>query len=109
VKETALSKSIRKALAALGCWTIRIQSGVIPALYNGKKRFIHCAEPGTPDVLVLGPLGFLEIKTAKGKLSADQKRWHDRAAKLGVRVAVVRSVKEAVEVVSLWRADRRAA
>jgi hypothetical protein len=107
--ETALSRSIRAALARVDCWTIRVQSGVIPAVYNGRKRFIHCAEPGTPDLICLNPIGWLEVKTPNGKLSAEQKSWHARAAKAGVRVAVVHSVKEALEVVSLWRRDRRSA
>jgi hypothetical protein len=110
MKETALSKSIRKALESIGCWVDRYQSGVIPALYGGKQRFIHCAEKGSPDLIILSPvMGFIEVKTKTGRLSDDQKAWHEKAAKAGVRVAVVRSVKEALEVVALWRRDRRVA
>jgi hypothetical protein len=106
VSETALSKSIRKGLTQLGIWVVRVQSGIIEAKpYKGKKRFIHCAEPGTPDLLCPSLALWLEIKTPKGRLSPVQKQWHARAQREGVRVAVVHSLAEALEVVRFWQVE----
>jgi hypothetical protein len=110
MSETKLSKAIREALVATGCWVERVQSGVVPAVKGKRVHYVHCASPGTPDLLLVAPIqGWLEVKTPKGKLSDDQKRWHERAARIGVRVADVRSVRDALETVALWRRDRRAA
>lgn len=107
-QETSLSKAIRGALIARGAKVTRIQSGIIPALYGTTKRFIHCADPGTPDLLVMSwPLGkgskprftWIEVKTATGKLSAEQKLWHEKMRALHVRVFIVHSIKEALGVV----------
>jgi len=105
VSETDLSRSIRLALATVGVWVIRVQSGTIPALYSGRRRYIHCAEPGTPD-LCLPALGWLEVKTTQGELSPEQVAWHARAAREGVNVAVVRSVDAAVRTARGWQVER---
>jgi hypothetical protein len=107
MKETDLSKSIREALHLAGYWTERVPAGKVE---TASGSWMHSASKGCPDLLIVAPIyGWIEVKTAKGKLSDDQKAWHEKAAKAGVRVAVVRSVKEALEVVALWRRDRRAA
>jgi hypothetical protein len=100
--ETELQRAIKKALEALGVWVIRTQT-------SGRTgpRSIATGEPGMPDLYAVG-LGWLEVKTETGKLSEDQRAWHARAQALGVRVAVVRSVKEAVEVVLSWRGEAAA-
>ncbi len=105
MSETQLSRAIVVALKALGVWTIRVQSGVIPALYGTTRRYIHCAEPGTPDLCLPG-LGFIEVKTDAGELSPFQLAWHARAAREGVNVAVVRSVSDAVRVVRQWQEEK---
>lgn len=109
-EETSLSKAIQQSLTLEGCRCIRIQTGIIPALYDGKKRFIHCAPNGTPDLLVITPMlsrsrlqaaefTWLEVKTATGALTKEQAAWHQWARVNGVRVAVVRSVSEAVDAI----------
>lgn len=95
MSETALSRSIRKALATLGVWCIRVQASSVSVR-------VHGAEPGTPDLWT--PLGWLEVKTLAGELLPSQVAWHLRAAREGVRVATVRSVEQAVRAVREWRA-----
>ena len=102
MSETDLSRSVRLALATLGVWVIRVQAGI----HRVRGGTLHCAEPGTPD-LCLPALGFLEVKTDAGELSPVQLAWHARAAREGVRVAVVRSAAEAVRVVREWQAERK--
>ena len=101
MSETELSRSIQRAMKQLSIWCIRVQAGV----HRVKGGMLYCAEPGTPDLCLPG-LGWLEIKTQEGELSPFQVAWHDRAARMNVNVAVVRSVEQAVRVVRQWQAER---
>ncbi len=102
--ETQLSNAIRCALTAKGCRCIRIQSGVIQ-IAGKTKRFVHCAAPGTPDLLVVRPavpvamMTFIEVKSKTGKQTAAQLEWDTWAKVNGVRSVVVRSIGEAVAAV----------
>jgi len=102
VSETQLSRSIQVALRQLGIWCIRVQAGI----HRVRGGTLHCAERGTPDLCLPG-LGWLEVKTEEGEPSPDQLAWHSRAAREGVRVAVVRSVEQAVRIVREWQAEAR--
>lgn len=101
MSETQLSASIRSALERLGVWCMRVNSGG----YRSRSRG---APKGTPDILLMGPApvagSWLEVKDPNGKNrdEASQPIWHQRAKKMGVRVATVRSMSEAVEVVRSW-------
>lgn len=101
LSETALSRGIREALAAKGARVFRIQSGIVRLQHGKRSYFVHCAPAGTPDLLVIfrGVYTWLEVKTPRGKLSADQRAWHAWAEKSGVRVVVVRSISEALRAV----------
>jgi hypothetical protein len=74
----------------------------VAATKTHARRVIRLAPAGTPDILVLHPYGFLEIKTATGEIRASQVLWHRTARGRGVRVAVVRSIGEALQVVGGW-------
>jgi hypothetical protein len=58
---------------------------------------------GCPDIMVAwkGRLVLMEIKTAKGKLSAEQEHWHAACAASGVKVHVVRSVQDALSALGM--------
>lgn len=89
-----------EALRRMGVMAWRVNAG-------GRTRRSVQAPPGTPDILgVLSPSGRLfglEAKTAKGKLSEAQEKWHKRARECGVLVGVVHSVMEAMELMEDWR------
>jgi len=105
VSETQLVRSILRTLQMKGVWCWRVNSG-LTVLGSGKsKRVIKGAPAGTPDIIgtVEGRMFGLEVKTETGRVLATQQRWHDKAARHGVKVAVVRSVGEAVRVVEEWR------
>ena len=60
------------------------------------------AMPGWPDLTVLLPGGsviFMEVKSEKGRVSQKQRAVHEYMRRLGHRVAVVRSVQEAVDAI----------
>lgn len=99
MSETELSASIRGALAANGFWVVRLGS-----VGHHGKRSLGTGEPGLPDIMLVG-LGFLEVKTEKGKLSEIQERWHAKALREGVRVATVRSIRDALTMALAWRLE----
>jgi hypothetical protein len=100
MSETDLSRSIRKELAKLGFWVIRM--GV--TMKRGKSG-TQSGEPGQPDLL-LPALGWMETKTQTGELSAVQVAWHDRAQREGIRTAVPTSVASAVRIALRWREEQ---
>lgn len=62
-------------------------------------------DAGTPDRLVLLPWGqiwLVELKAPGGRVEPIQKVWHDRAARIGVPVAVLWSGEQ----VDQWVRDR---
>lgn len=103
--ETLLVRAILQALQLKGVFCWRVNSGLTVLGAGKSKRVIKGAPAGTPDIIgaVEGRMFGLEVKTETGRVLATQQRWHDRAAKHGVRVAVVRSVGEAVAAVEQWR------
>lgn len=111
MSETDLSRAITKALTQLGHVVVRVHSGKVRVAIPGRVMSTHwmqLADKGTPDRVVLSPGGittWLEVKTPKGRLSPEQVRWHERAKKMGHRVAVVRSVAEALAAVSVPKPD----
>lgn len=104
MSETELQASIVSALERLGHIVIRVQSGKVKV----RGGWMQLAPEGTPDLCVLGPpyptllttTTWLETKVQGGKLRPAQVAWHERAKKGGHRVAVVRSVAEALAAVS---------
>jgi len=94
--ETILQNHITAALAKLGVWVDRRNSGGRPG--------VRLCEPGTPDLEVLGPVtGWIEVKLPGEDLNPSQRKWHARAKRFGHRIVVARSVSEAVHAVLAWR------
>lgn len=100
--ESELQRTIVKALESAGAWVIRVQSG---GQVRVRRGHMQLAEAGTPDLHIVG-YGWMEVKSATGKLNAEQVAWHKRAANLGVRVAVVRTPADAIVTYWAWQADR---
>lgn len=83
-------------------WAWRVNSGTV-LLASGHR--IALAPPGTPDVLLVLPGGYLaglEAKSATGAVRTTQRAWARVAADHGVRYAVVRSAREVVAVLDGW-------
>jgi hypothetical protein len=100
--ETVLQASIIRALSRLGWWVWRVNAGA--------RGGVRMAPSGTPDICVVAPVeGWLEVKLPGGNLRPAQELWHARAHRMGVRVAVVTSVAQAVNVVTAWRDEKEKA
>jgi hypothetical protein len=92
--ETRLQATIVKGLQAAGRIVVRINSGSARV----RRGYMHGAPKGWPDLYVLG-WGWLECKTATGKLTIDQDNAHAHIIGAGERVATVRTVAEALRAV----------
>ena len=63
---------------------------------------------GIPDLALYGNLdgapfaGFMEVKTRTGRVSEAQRAMHDRLQDCGFRVAIVRSVEDALAAARAW-------
>jgi len=98
--EKQLHAAIVKLVKAFGLWPIHVPNE--GARDPREAAILRCmgVEPGTPDILVLGPRGsflWLEVKGPLGKLSPKQHEWHARAKELGHSVVVVQSLDAAAE------------
>lgn len=98
--ETELAKAIRDALAANRYWAIRVNSG---AIHRGDMH-MTLAPIGTPDICVVSPYGWIEVKD-QARVTAAQRAWHEKARARGVRVAVAHSVEEAIATVRGWEKE----
>lgn len=102
MSETALQRAIIDALATIGIEAIRVHSGMA----RGRISRIRMARPGTPDLLIaLFRQSWGEVKYGKGKLSQVQVERHAELVRSGARVAVWRSVSEALETARAWRRE----
>jgi len=94
--ETDLLHAVRHALVSTGqLMLFRNNVG-----FDRERRVKYGLGLGSPDLVgMLRPSGrFLgvELKTATGRVSPDQKRWHAAATAAGGLIIVARSVDEAL-------------
>lgn len=73
---------------------------------GGRSLKVMPVIAGTPDRLVMLPMGrmyWVETKAPGGRLRPSQRVWHERAAAMGIKVAVLPSI----EAVEEWVAAHR--
>lgn len=104
MSEAQLLRSVLDALRMLPsvCHALRLNAGATVLKVGETRRMIRGCESGTPDILVMldgGRCVWLECKTDKGRVTETQKSWHTMAAALGHRVAIARSVEDAIAAV----------
>lgn len=98
--ETELQNKIKQALHKLGFWVERTNAGKV-------SDNIALLSKGTPDLLIVAPCyGWIEVKLPGEDLNENQRRWHHRANRAGVRVETVRSTREATSIAIRWRSEQ---
>ena len=102
----ALVSEVSSALARLPGVAVERNAVMRARLPSGAQVITGVGGLGAPDVFceVPTPAGvraclWLECKSGEGELSADQRKWHTRAAVVGRHVFTIRSVEQAVEIV----------
>lgn len=109
--QIALVRDLRAVLAP-GVFLTHIPSGFI-AGRSGPLRgaFLKAMGliPGCPDLMILhgGAAWFLELKSAKGKLSTAQAECHIALRRAGCHVETIRNLDEALECLSIWNIPTR--
>jgi hypothetical protein len=79
----------------MGGWRTRVEAGIFKAM--GARR-------GTPDLLLAyrGRTFALELKSDRGRLTAEQRACHEDLELAGVRVATARGLDEALTQLAEW-------
>lgn len=110
-KESSIQSAIIQYLEMRGFKVIRINSGAVRIGERGRS-FVKLAPAGTPDLLVLPQyqeirkmhytthpqdMFWIECKTVKGVLNANQISVHNDYALRGVQVIVARSIDDVMK------------
>jgi hypothetical protein len=95
-------------------WIVKFTPNKPRSKIQGGREKRMGAIAGWPDLMILGPgslagymhqapyAWFLEIKSAKGRVSDAQKDVHDRLRDIGFRVGVARSIDDARSLCKRW-------
>lgn len=86
-----IAGAIEKGMGAVAGWPDLAIYGALVTECDG------CAREGERPFA-----GFMEVKTETGRLSEEQRACHDRLTENGFRVAVVRSVADALVTARAW-------
>lgn len=105
-EEKNLQRAILAYLATVPkCFAFEIYNGGIPACARGNriiyKKNSEYRPKGIPDIFVAidGTTFFIETKTKKGVVSADQKKVQSLLDKASVGVLIARSIRDVQDIV----------
>jgi hypothetical protein len=89
-----------------------VHPAIVADLREGgaKVEILDVSKGGVPDLLVgwLGTLHLLELKSPGGKPDAEQLHEHDEWARVGVKVSVVKTPREARAAIGMGCGERYA-
>lgn len=101
LKEGDLQRLIMIELSSAGHFVERIQSGLF---YTKDGRLVRVGYPGRSDISGAragdNRAFFMEVKTAKGRATKEQRRFIDAMKQRGVIAGIVRSVGDAFDLLS---------
>jgi hypothetical protein len=106
--EEALHRSIVQYLAVAlpAGWIFHhSRNGGMSKAENGRAKAMG-AMAGFPDLVMFGPhafTAFIEIKTASGRLSPEQRGVHDMLRSMGFPVGIARSLEDVDDLLEEWR------
>jgi hypothetical protein len=118
VKESQIQRSILDLLAAERIPAWRMNTGAMSGEHKGKKWFMRFGEKGMADILAIPkkrecipPLYirdipqvlWIEVKTADGKVTDDQRAFGNHVADNGMHYLIARSVDDVIK----WLKDYR--
>jgi len=97
MRETDIEKKIKEYLKLNG---YKVWKNLTEGSRTGGSGRKKSPNKGIPDLSALkdGITYYLEVKTPTGKVSEDQKKWHEEMYKHGAVVHVVTSVNDVREV-----------
>lgn len=115
MSESATQRDIVRTLriALPHGWIVQSTANKPRSMVQGAIEKAMGTIAGWPDLAVYGCLitddheprpfvGFLEVKTIKGRVSPLQRECHDRLREAGFNVAVVRSIDDALAAARAW-------
>lgn len=95
--ETLIQTEILNGLKRVGIWAFRV--GVVKRRGKATSK-ANAGEDGTPDIWT--EYGWMEVKVPGKPLREDQREWHARANRRGIRVGVVESLADAFRLACSW-------
>lgn len=107
MREAEIHKAVMAHWRSLG-----LPKTLVATIPNMGAMGQHGLTAGLPDLMVLAPdlpVGFIELKADKGKLSEAQKAFKERCVVLGIPMAVTYGRDEPVRVLEEWRVVRTSA
>lgn len=100
--EKDVEREIVKALSKMGFFVSTLSQGYRP---GGRRHATTRQTKGIPDLYFQHPrhgTGWLEVKGPETPVTSDQRAWHARERASAGRVAIVRSVADAMWALSCW-------
>lgn len=99
MRESLIQRAVMEHWRALG-----VPNSLVAAIPNQRAHGQYGLTPGLPDLLVLGPrgVGFIEIKTDTGRVSAAQAAFKALCVVLGIPHAITRGRAEPIAVLREW-------
>jgi hypothetical protein len=94
--EHEVQTQILNALALIGVFAWRNNTGCVRSSYKGRERFIRYGKVGSSDIFALrkGIFYGIEVKSAKGKQSHEQAEFQRMIEKSGGRYILAHSLNE---------------
>lgn len=91
--------------------TLGLPNTLVASVPNMGARGQHGLTPGIPDLICIGPafVGFLELKTEKGRVSEAQELFKTLCVVNGIPHSITYGLDQAVTILEHWKMIRRAA
>jgi hypothetical protein len=105
MREYEIQKAVLQHWKALGK-----EGTLVAAIPNQNSHGQYGLTAGLADLLILAPglpVGFLEIKTDKGKPSKAQLEFIDKCKALGIPAAITRGRDEPIRILEEWNVVAR--
>ena len=102
-EEHNIQVAIVQYLRLRGFEVFAIPNGGRRDAVTGAKLKAEGVSAGAADLIILLPIGnvlFVEVKTAKGRQSPEQKAFQERVEKLGFNYVIWRSVEDAEKFIN---------